>query len=45
MTQPDIIQTILKDSNYHLVLFSDDEIQVYGSKSLAKQPEARKLRL
>ena len=24
--QPDIIQTILKDSNYHLALFADDEI-------------------
>ena len=27
MTQPDIIQTILKDSNYHLSLFSKDEIE------------------
>ena len=27
MTQPDIIQTILKDSNYRLDLFDDDEIQ------------------
>lgn len=27
MTQPDIIQTILKDTNYHLDLFTDDEIQ------------------
>ena len=26
MTQPDIIQSILKDSNYHLDLFKDDEI-------------------
>ena len=26
MTQPDIIKSILKDSNYHLDLFSDDEI-------------------
>ena len=26
MTQPDIIQTILKDSNYHLTLFTDAEI-------------------
>ena len=26
MTQPDIIQSILKDSNYHLALFSEDEI-------------------
>lgn len=27
MTQPDIIQTILKDSNYHLALFSAGEIE------------------
>lgn len=27
MTQPDIIQTILKDSNYHLDLFNTPEIQ------------------
>ena len=27
MTQPDIIQTILKDSNYHLDLFNAPEIQ------------------
>ena len=27
MTQPDIIQTILKDSNYHLDLFNTSEIQ------------------
>ncbi len=27
MTQPDIIQTILKDSNYDLALFSADEIE------------------
>ena len=26
MTKQDIIQTILKDSNYHLALFSTDEI-------------------
>lgn len=26
MTQPDIIQTILKDSNYHLDLFDESEI-------------------
>ena len=27
MTQPDIIQSILKDSNYHLDLFNESEIQ------------------
>ncbi len=26
MTQPDIIQTILKDTDYHLTLFTEDEI-------------------
>lgn len=26
MTQPDILQTILKDSNYHLDLFNESEI-------------------
>lgn len=27
MTQPDILQTILKDSNYHLDLFKETEVQ------------------
>ena len=36
MTQPDIIQTILKDSNYHLSLFSDDEIDFLREKVFAK---------
>ena len=27
MTKPDIIQTILKDSNYHLALFAAKEIE------------------
>ena len=27
MTQPDIIQTVLKDSNYHLSLFQEDEVE------------------
>lgn len=27
MTQTDIIQTVLKDSNYHLSLFQKDEIE------------------
>ena len=34
MTQPDIIQTILKDSNYHLDLFIDTEIQALRSEIL-----------
>ena len=32
MTQPDSIQTILKDSNYHLELFTDLEIQTLHDK-------------
>ena len=36
MTQPDIIQTILKDSNYHLDLFTDDEIQELRKKIFIK---------
>ena len=36
MTEPDIIQTILKDSNYHLVLFTDDEIQELREKIFFK---------
>ena len=38
MTQPDIIQTILKDSNYHLDLFTNTEVQAeqkLSSKRLA----------
>ena len=32
MTQPDIIQTILKDSNYHLDLFTEAEIRTLQDK-------------
>ena len=32
MTQEDIIQNILKDSNYHLSLFTDDEIDALRGK-------------
>jgi|GEM_PF-6773943 len=31
MTQSDVIQTILKDSNYHLALFSAGEIEAFIS--------------
>ena len=34
MTQPDIIQTILKDSNYHLDLFDESEIQALRAEIL-----------
>ena len=36
MTQPDIIQTILKDSNYHLALFSADEIEALRKEIFTK---------
>lgn len=36
MTQPDIIQTILKDSNYHLDLFTDPEVQALREKIFIK---------
>ena len=34
MTQPDIIQTILKDSNYDIALFDESEIQVLREEIL-----------
>ena len=36
MTQSDIIQTILKDSNYHLDLFTDPEVQILRQKIFIK---------
>ena len=36
MTQPDIIQTILKDSDYHLDLFTDPEVQTLRQKIFIK---------
>ena len=36
MIQPDIIQTILKDSNYHLTLFTEDEIENLRGKVFIK---------
>ena len=36
MTQPDIIQTILKDSNYHLDIFTDIEVQALREKICIK---------
>ena len=37
MTQPDIIQTILKDTNYHLTLFTEDEIDALRAKVFIKK--------
>ena len=36
MTQPDIIQTLLKDSNYHLDLFNESEIQALRTEILTQ---------
>ena len=36
MTQPDTIQTILKDSNYHPTLFTEDEIKDLHDNSFLK---------
>ena len=36
MTQPDIIQTILRDSNYHLDLFDESEIQALREEILTQ---------
>lgn len=36
MTQGDIIQTILKDSNYHLSLFTNNEIEALRDKVFIK---------
>ena len=36
MNQPDIIQTILKDSNYHLDLFTDPEVRSLRQKIFIK---------
>ena len=34
--QPDVLQTVLKDSNYNLSLFSDDEIDTLRKKVCTK---------
>ncbi|MBI5740105.1 MAG: N-6 DNA methylase [Nitrospirae bacterium] len=42
MTQEDIIQTTLKDSNYHLSLFSDEEIAALRRKIVMKESKGKK---
>lgn len=42
MTQEDIIQTTLKDSNYHLSLFFDDEIVALRKKIVIKESKGKK---
>ena len=41
MTRPDIIQTILKDSNYHLSLFSADEIECLRKQVFTKMTRGK----
>ena len=43
MIQEDIIQTILKDSNYHLSLFTKDEIDSLKGKIFTKQTRGKRL--
>lgn len=42
MTQEDIIQTTLKDSNYHLDLFSEEEITALRGKIIIKETKGKK---
>ena len=42
MPQEDIIKPIFKDSNYHLSLFSDDEIAALSNKIVIKESKSRK---
>lgn len=42
MTQGDIIQTTLKDSNYHLSLFSEEEITALRGKIIIKETKGKK---
>ena len=43
MTQEDIIQTILRDSNYHLSLFIEDEINALKDKISTKKVRGKEL--
>ena len=42
MTQPDIIQTILKDSDYHLELFKENEVQTLRKEILIQTVRGKK---
>lgn len=42
MIQEDFIQTIFKDSNYHLSLFSEDEIATLSNKIVIKEIKGQK---
>ena len=41
MTQTDILQTILKDSNYNLSLFTDEEIEAVRQKVFTKEARGK----
>ena len=43
MTQPDIIQKILKDTNYHLDLFTDAEIRALADKILIQTKRGKEI--
>ena len=41
MTQDNILQSILKDSNYNLSLFSDEEIEALHKKVFTKKARGK----
>ena len=43
MTETDIIQTILKDSNYHLSLFSAEEIETLRKEIFLKETRGKEV--
>ena len=43
MTQPDIIQTILKDSNYHLDLFTNTEVQALRAEIIIQTVSGKEI--
>lgn len=43
MTPPDIIETILKDSHYHLALFAVDEIETFRGKIFTKSIRGKEI--
>ena len=45
MTQTDILQTIFKDSDYHLALFTEDEIKALQKNIFSKAAKGKKSRI
>lgn len=41
MTHADIIQSILRDSNYNLTLFAADEIEALRDRVVTKEPRGK----